>query len=59
MRKFLTHNDIGPEFLDILFAFGTKPRQSEAGLASMTVKQRPDGSYGVNISLSVRNLTNS
>ena len=38
--------EIDADFLDIVVSFGDKPRNSDAGLGEMKVKQRADGSYG-------------
>jgi hypothetical protein len=46
MFKICTHYDIGTEFLDVLLALGTKPKDADAGLGGMSVTYRPDGSYG-------------
>jgi hypothetical protein len=46
MVKICTHYCIGTEFLDILLALGTKPKDSDAGLGGMSITYRPDGSYG-------------
>ncbi|RAL04458.1 uncharacterized protein BO80DRAFT_462077 [Aspergillus ibericus CBS 121593] len=37
--------EIEADFFDIVVSFGDKPRNSDAGLGEMKVKQRPDGSY--------------
>jgi hypothetical protein len=46
MRELLGNYEIGTEFLDLLFAMGNKPRESEAGLRSMVMTERLDGIYG-------------
>jgi hypothetical protein len=46
LRKVLSHLDVGTNFLDLLFAFGGKPKDSEAGLGGLTLTHRPDGSFG-------------
>jgi len=46
MRWLLGYNKIGSEFLDLLFAMGKKPRDSEAGSRKMAVKEGPEGTYG-------------
>jgi hypothetical protein len=46
MRWLLGKNRIGSEFLDLLFAMGRKPRDSEAGLRKIAVKEGPEGTYG-------------
>ncbi|PYI01669.1 hypothetical protein BO78DRAFT_464511 [Aspergillus sclerotiicarbonarius CBS 121057] len=39
--------EIEADFFDIVVSFGDKPRNSDAGLGEMKVKQRADGSYDV------------
>jgi len=46
MRWLLGVNKIGPEFLDVLFAMGQKPRDSEAGLRKLVAREGPAGIYG-------------
>jgi hypothetical protein len=46
MRGLLGSYNIGTEFLDILFAMGSKPRESEAGLRRMIMKEVFEGIYG-------------
>lgn len=46
MGRLLEDHAIGPEFLDILFAIGNKPRESEAGIRRMAKRERFGGMYG-------------
>jgi len=46
MRGLLGGYKIGVEFLDILFAIGNKPRESETGLNRMVTKEISRGVYG-------------
>ncbi|OCL02180.1 hypothetical protein AOQ84DRAFT_443530 [Glonium stellatum] len=52
MRQPLIYYRVHPRFLDILFAFGNKPRNAEAGLGSMTVAQLSGGVYEMQYILS-------
>lgn len=53
----MTYHEVGTEFLDVLFAFGGKPRNSEAGLGNQTIKYRSDGSYGnILLFISIQNI---
>ncbi|OCK91162.1 uncharacterized protein K441DRAFT_642086 [Cenococcum geophilum 1.58] len=52
MRQLLTYYHVHPRFLDILFAFGSKPRNAEAGLGCMTVAGVLGGIYEMQYVLS-------
>jgi hypothetical protein len=41
-----SHYNIGPGIYEVIFSFGDKPSNSDAGLGAMTVKHQRDGSYG-------------
>ncbi|OOF94503.1 hypothetical protein ASPCADRAFT_397324 [Aspergillus carbonarius ITEM 5010] len=45
LRRLMKLYEIDADFLDIVVSFGDKPRNSDAGLGEMKVKQRADGSY--------------
>ncbi|PWY96716.1 hypothetical protein BO94DRAFT_592680 [Aspergillus sclerotioniger CBS 115572] len=45
LRWLMKLYEIDADFFDIVVSFGDKPRNSDAGLGEMKVKQRADGSY--------------
>jgi hypothetical protein len=48
MLKICTYYSIGVEFLDVLLALGSKPKDSDAGIGRVSVTHRPGGSFGKN-----------
>ena len=59
MQNILTQHNVGPQFLNLLLSFATGSHETEAGPGSMTVKNSPDGSYGMSSNCSIAQNINT